>query len=227
MSTITSIPHSPAAHAKTATIPLEERGVIRDASWYLYDRLSDAIGERSLFRLAYDGRDIEIMARGRSTKTSRNFSVYSSMNSTSSLKSTAAGWVRRHGSDPSSAEASRRIFVFTSTRRNCKSAKQPSPATPTTSPTIPIRISPSRSISRRQRSTVRESTPPFGSPRSGGSRASRSPSNSSAPTAGTLRRSRASSCMSRPRKSRGGSSPRIPATGESGESGFRSGYTPS
>jgi Uma2 family endonuclease len=64
MSTITSIPHSPTAWAKTAPVPDEERGVIRDASWNLYDRLSDAIGERSLFRVAFDGRDIEIMALG-------------------------------------------------------------------------------------------------------------------------------------------------------------------
>ena len=57
-------PHSPASRSTTTPVPDEERGVIRDASWNLYDRLSDAIGERSLFRVAFDGRDIEIMALG-------------------------------------------------------------------------------------------------------------------------------------------------------------------
>jgi Uma2 family endonuclease len=64
MSTITSIPHSPTAHAKAVAVPLEERGVIRNASWNLYDQLSEAIGEQSPIRLAFDGMDIEIMVLG-------------------------------------------------------------------------------------------------------------------------------------------------------------------
>jgi hypothetical protein len=51
MSTIASIPRSPAAHTKAVAVPLEERGVIRDASWNLYDQLSEAIGEQSPIRL--------------------------------------------------------------------------------------------------------------------------------------------------------------------------------
>jgi hypothetical protein len=64
MSTITSIPHLPAAHAKAAAVPFEERGAIRDASWNLYDQLSEAFGEQSPIRLAFDGRDIEITVLG-------------------------------------------------------------------------------------------------------------------------------------------------------------------
>jgi Uma2 family endonuclease len=42
---------------------VDERGAIRDVSWKFYDRLSDAI-ETGSIRLAYDGKDIEIMTLG-------------------------------------------------------------------------------------------------------------------------------------------------------------------
>jgi Uma2 family endonuclease len=42
---------------------VDERGVIRGASWDLYDRLSDAI-ETPGIRMAYDGKDIEVMTLG-------------------------------------------------------------------------------------------------------------------------------------------------------------------
>ena len=44
--------------------PAEQRIAIRDVSWDLYDRLSDAIGERQHVYLAYDGKDLEIMTKG-------------------------------------------------------------------------------------------------------------------------------------------------------------------
>jgi Uma2 family endonuclease len=61
MSTITTIPSSKSA---TTTVPDEERGVMRDVSWNLYDRLTDAIGERCDLRVAYDGKDLEVMTLG-------------------------------------------------------------------------------------------------------------------------------------------------------------------
>jgi len=64
MSTITRQPPSPVAPIETATVPDEERGVMRDVSWEFYDRLSDAIGEQSHIRMAYDGKDLEIMVTG-------------------------------------------------------------------------------------------------------------------------------------------------------------------
>ncbi len=39
--------------------------MIRGLDWELYDRLSDAIGERQHVYLAYDGKDLEIMTKGR------------------------------------------------------------------------------------------------------------------------------------------------------------------
>jgi len=42
----------------------EQRIVIRGLSWDLYDRLSDAVGERQHVYLAYDGKDLELMTTG-------------------------------------------------------------------------------------------------------------------------------------------------------------------
>ena len=44
--------------------PGDARFVIRDASWELYDRLSDAVGEGRNIRLAFDGKDLEVMTTG-------------------------------------------------------------------------------------------------------------------------------------------------------------------
>ena len=37
---------------------------MRGVSWNLYDRLTDAIGERSSIRVAFDGKDVEIVVLG-------------------------------------------------------------------------------------------------------------------------------------------------------------------
>jgi Uma2 family endonuclease len=65
MSTIAKQPRvSPAVPTETTAVPDEERGVMRDVSWNLYNQLTDAIGERSHIRIAYDGKDMEIMTPG-------------------------------------------------------------------------------------------------------------------------------------------------------------------
>jgi Uma2 family endonuclease len=43
----------------------EQRIALREVSWDLYDLLSDAIDKRQHVYLAYDGRDLEIMTKGR------------------------------------------------------------------------------------------------------------------------------------------------------------------
>jgi Uma2 family endonuclease len=69
MSTITSRPPTarPSAPAPQlrADLAVDQRIVIRDIPWDIYDRLSDAIGEGQHIHLAYDGRDLEIMSTGR------------------------------------------------------------------------------------------------------------------------------------------------------------------
>jgi Uma2 family endonuclease len=68
MTTITTGPRPSAAPPPTASPidgPGDQRLVIRDVPWDLYDRLSDAIGEGQHVRLEYDGDDLEIMTTGR------------------------------------------------------------------------------------------------------------------------------------------------------------------
>jgi Uma2 family endonuclease len=68
MSTITRPsgwpPPSLAAPTKTTIVPDEERGVMRDVSYNLYDRLSGSLSDHTSIRLAYDGNDIEVMVVG-------------------------------------------------------------------------------------------------------------------------------------------------------------------
>lgn len=46
------------------TIPGDNRFAIVDATWDLYDRLTDAVGEGKNIRLAFDGKDLEVMTTG-------------------------------------------------------------------------------------------------------------------------------------------------------------------
>jgi len=70
MSTITAAPR-PAARKSSTSAPVtpadsgERRIAIRGLSWDLYDQLSNAVGERQHVYLAYDGKDLEIMTKGR------------------------------------------------------------------------------------------------------------------------------------------------------------------
>jgi hypothetical protein len=41
-----------------------ERAVVRNANWAYYERLLEVVGERSRIRLAFDGKDLEIMSPG-------------------------------------------------------------------------------------------------------------------------------------------------------------------
>jgi Uma2 family endonuclease len=70
MSTITIPSRSPVNAAPTQpppspAFPGDQRITIRGLSWDLYDRLSDAIDPRQHIYLAYDGKDLEIMTKGR------------------------------------------------------------------------------------------------------------------------------------------------------------------
>ena len=71
MSTITTGPRPPVAPSTLAAAADEERGVTQGVSWSLYDRLTDAVGERSSIRVAFDGKDVEIRAVGPVHKGSR------------------------------------------------------------------------------------------------------------------------------------------------------------
>ncbi len=68
MSTIARTPRPavlPPAESSSRLAQGDQRIVIRDVNWDLYDRLSDAVGEGQHLRMAYDGEDLEIMTTGR------------------------------------------------------------------------------------------------------------------------------------------------------------------
>jgi Uma2 family endonuclease len=79
MSTVTRPPRRAAtsrrAHRTPEVILAEQRIVIRNVSWDLYDLLADAIDERQHVHLAYDGKDLEIMTKGRMHEVYRAFFV--------------------------------------------------------------------------------------------------------------------------------------------------------
>jgi Uma2 family endonuclease len=64
MSTTSIVPRAPVAPSIRPTAVAEERGVMRGVSWNLYDRLTDALSERASVRIAFDGKDAEIMVLG-------------------------------------------------------------------------------------------------------------------------------------------------------------------
>lgn len=68
MSTITtmqpSMPTEPASVPSSCAFPADHRIVFRKVSWETYESLSTAQGEGDHVRLAYDGRDLEIMTTG-------------------------------------------------------------------------------------------------------------------------------------------------------------------
>ena len=47
-----------------AAVPTDDRFAVRNATWALYDHLTDALGEGAGIRLAFDGKDIEISTLG-------------------------------------------------------------------------------------------------------------------------------------------------------------------
>ncbi|MFI5457221.1 MAG: Uma2 family endonuclease [Isosphaerales bacterium] len=62
----TTFPVAPSTTPQRAvtTVPAEQRIAIRGVSWDLYDRISEAIGEKQRVFLAFDGKDLEIMTKG-------------------------------------------------------------------------------------------------------------------------------------------------------------------
>ncbi len=71
MSSVTDVPPRDTAaptqltHAVASHQPGEQRIAIRGVPWELYDALSNAIGQRQHVYLAYDGKDLEIITKGR------------------------------------------------------------------------------------------------------------------------------------------------------------------
>jgi Uma2 family endonuclease len=68
MSTITTPRSSPvvtpASRPPITTVPGDQRIAFRGVGWHVYETLVDSIGEGQHVRVAYDGKDLEIMTTG-------------------------------------------------------------------------------------------------------------------------------------------------------------------
>ena len=153
MSTTTTRPRPP------AVVPADERFAVRNATWELYDRLTDALNEGASIRLAFDGKDIEIMVLGPIHERVKGLiGLFVSLVlleleiDFESLGSTT--WKR-----PEIARGLEADLCFLFDAEKLQAMPKPLPASPTTLPTFPTPIWPSKSISRRRRSTGLASMP--------------------------------------------------------------------
>jgi Uma2 family endonuclease len=67
MSTITAPPpvtRTKLSYPREKVVSGEQRIVIRDVKWHVYETLVDSIGEGQFVHVAYDGKDLEIMTTG-------------------------------------------------------------------------------------------------------------------------------------------------------------------
>jgi hypothetical protein len=56
---------SPPRSAIPRALATDQRIVFENVNWELYDRLSDEIGENQHVYLAFDGKNLEVMTKGR------------------------------------------------------------------------------------------------------------------------------------------------------------------
>ena len=120
MSTVTrSKPSSlPADLRVPPPLVRERRIVIRGVDWEIYDRLFDAVGEGQHVRLAYDGKDLEIMTTGYPHQYFKDLLGLFVSEVATELAILATAAARPPGSVPSSREAWRPISAITSYPRS-------------------------------------------------------------------------------------------------------------
>ena len=175
MSAITTPPRPPVAPLFTRG-PASSKAISGSSSagvgWDLYDRLSEAIGEGQHIRLAYDGKDLEIMTTGpvHEDYKERLGQIVATVSKTLGIPRQEARGDNMEASRDRARDPGRPMLLL---RRRQAGGRQgrPVPASPTTSPIIPTPIWRSRSISPTPRSTGPASMLSSGSPRSGGSTA--------------------------------------------------------
>jgi Uma2 family endonuclease len=66
MSTITALPSTPVTKRRDPVDVFagDQRIVIRDVGWHVYETVVDSVGEGQHVRVAYDGKDLELMTTG-------------------------------------------------------------------------------------------------------------------------------------------------------------------
>ena len=211
---------------ETTTIPDEERGVMRDVSWEFYDRLSDAIGEQSHIRVAYDGKDLEIMNLGPKHERSKSrlgFFIYEvAMGLEIEFEPfDSTTWKRFPEQVGLESDL---CYYFDQAKFKTLDEKVESndvrdyPDNPDLA--VEVDISPSKIDRQKIYAALKAS-------KSGCSRTASFPSNSSDRTGSIARRRRAGSCPSEPMRSPDGSPIGNPAGWGIGDGASRSGFGPS
>jgi hypothetical protein len=196
--TTTSLPLAPSA---PPSAPGEERGVMRGVSWNLYDRLTDAIGERSSIRVAFDGNDVEIMVVGPVHEGLRGLldafiCLVAEVLDLDFHQLGATTWKREEAGRGLESDVS---YCFDPEKvAICRSAHSRGLNDGAIFP-IPDLMA-EIDISRLRRLTGMRSTASCGRPRSGDSATAPSRSSTSAPMASTSSPMRASFCTCGPRK---------------------------
>ena len=116
MSTMIAPPRNEAAGRRVGGARL----VVPDVSWCVYETWVDLLPESTPVRMAYDGRDLEIMTKGPDHKDYRQLLGHPVAEQIArSLRRTAEGvWARRPGSDRRSRAGSRPTRVTISAQKS-------------------------------------------------------------------------------------------------------------
>ena len=197
MSAITSLPRSPVAPPGAAgPVPGNQRIVVRGVGWHVYKGLSNAVGEGQHVRLAYDGKDLELMATSPIHERYKELfgQFVNAVTLALDIDSENVGEATWDAEE--SSEGSRPTSRTTSSSRSCESRGRPLPASRRNWPTIPNPTWRSRSTRPVPKSTGHRFTPRSRSLRSGGSTVQRSSSSISRPMGPIFRPMRAGSCRS-------------------------------
>ena len=142
----------------------ERRVVYRDVDWSFYEQLVDSIPETTNIHVDYDGKDLEVMGKGRKHERLRAICLGQVRRRLSprSWRFRARALVRRRGNGRRLPAGSRPTSVITFCRKSWRRMPRRWRGAPTTSRTIPTPTWRSKSTSRRRRSIERGSMPPRG-----------------------------------------------------------------
>ena len=165
-------PKSPSPPPAPGDLMGDQRIVIRGADWDLYDRISEAIGEGQHVRVAFDGKDLELMSTGYMHEDYKVIfgQFLGALIFELAIRAINAGettWKRVAIARGLEADHS-----FFSTPRSWPNARPAVGSSRTTWTTIPTPTWPSRSMSPGRRSIGLGFMPPCGSRKSGDSMAS-------------------------------------------------------
>ena len=207
-------------------VPPDTRVVIAGVTWEFYDRFSRAVREGDNCRVAFDGKDIEMMTLGPlheryKTRLDTFIAIVADEVRIEHQPQGSTTWKRKkvkRGVEPDSC------FYFKPEKLLACAAAEAKGSNKVKD--YPNPDLPSKSIYRRPRSTGPASTRHYRSPSFGASTTRPYPSSISFPPEHMWRQSEVSSYQSGPRTSRGGYSASTRAIRSLGSSGCASGFGP-